>query len=142
MSNDESSKSSHESLARMREPLVRQFFSRHTDPESLKRSVRRWLMAALWSAVLVPVVFYLRFGEVPPLGWGTTVFFVAYCILSAVGLHFLRRPEYHTPVEWRDDWLDRIGAFWLMACAFGPLFGWFLTSAFTLTSSNWRWLYF
>jgi hypothetical protein len=125
----------------MREQLVRQFFSPQTDPESLKRSVRRWLMGAFWCAILVPVAFYLRFGEIPPLGWGTTVFFIAYCLLSAVGLHFFRRTEYHTPVEWRDDWLDRIGAFWLMACAFGPLFGWFLAAAFTLTTSNWRWLY-
>ena len=95
----------------------------------------------VWSVVLVPLIFYLRFGFVGPLGWGTTVFFAAYCLLAAVGLRFLVRPEYHTPVALRNDWVDRVGAFWLVACAFGPLFGWALASAFELSAENWRWLY-
>ncbi len=41
----------------------------------------------------------------------------------------------------RHAWPDRLGAFWLMACAFGPLAGWFLTAAFELTTTNWIWLY-
>src|SRR5438270_6562376 len=100
--------------------VVRSFYRQQTDPDSIKRNVRRWLIGAVWAVVLVPLLFYLRFGTVGPLGWGMTVFFVAYCLVAATGLHFLVRPEYHTPVAWRNDWLDRIGAFWLVACAFGP----------------------
>jgi hypothetical protein len=47
----------------------------------------------------------------------------------------------HTPVELKNDWLDKVGSFWLVTCAFGPLFGWLLTSAFSLTVDNWRWFY-
>ena len=35
---------------------------------------------------------------------------------------------------------DRIGAFWLVACAFGPFFGWIITE-FPPTAASWRWQY-
>ena len=117
------------------------FFRSDTNPLTLQRDIRRWLLGIVWSIVLVPPIFYLRFGRVGPLGWGLTVFFATYCLLSAAGLYFLVRPEYHTPVRLQNDWLDRVGAFWLVACAFGPFFGWLLTSAFQLTMNNWRWLF-
>jgi hypothetical protein len=122
------------------ERVVRSFFRQQTDAASIKQNVRRWLIGAVWAVVLIPLLFYLRFGEVGPLGWGVTIFFAVYCLLSAMGLYFLVRPSYHTPVKLRNNWLDHIGAFWLVACAFGPLFGWILTS-FSLTESTWRWLY-
>lgn len=126
---------------RTAEAVARRFFRTGNDPESLKRDIRRWLLGAVWAAVLVPIIFYLRFGTVGPLGWGTTLFFITYCLLAAVGLYFLVRPEYHTPVVFRNDWLDRFGAFWLVACAFGPFLGWALTAAVPLTESNWSWVY-
>lgn len=99
---------------------------------------RRWLATAVFVAATVPALFYLKFGAVGQLGWGLTVFFMAFCVLAAVGSHFRGKPEYHTPVAARGDWLDRIGAFWLVACAFGPFFG-YLVTAFPLTEANWRW---
>src|SRR6201999_2194471 len=40
-------------------------------------------------------------------------------------------------------WLDRIGAFWLVGCAFGPFFGWLVIEAWRpLTTESWYWLYF
>ncbi len=131
----------HTASPRTAEAVARSFFQSGSDPASLRRDIRRWLMGIVWSVILIPLIFYLRFGEVGSLGWGLTVFFSAYCFLSAIGLYFLVRPEYHTPVRLRHDWLDRIGAFWLVACAFGPFFGWIITSAFILTADNWRWLY-
>jgi len=126
---------------RTAETVAHRFFRQQTDAASTKRNVRRWLVGAVWAGVLVPLLFYLRFGTVNSFGWGATVFFVAYCILAAIGTYFLVRPEYHTPVAVRHDWLDRIGAFWLVACAFGPFFGWVLTSVVSLSASNWRWVY-
>jgi hypothetical protein len=126
---------------RTAEAVARTFFRTGSGPASPRRDIRRWLMGVVWSALLIPLIFYLRFGEVGVLGWGLTIFFSAYCLLSAVGLYFLARPEYHTPVAPRDDWLDRLGAWWLVTCALGPFFGWLLTSAFPLTGSSWRWLY-
>jgi hypothetical protein len=34
-----------------------------------------------------------------------------------------------------------VGAFWLVSCAFGPFFGWVLTSIAPLTATSWRWVY-
>ena len=64
--------------------------------------------------MLVPLIFYLdslRYGraEVGPLGWGLTVFFVMYCLLTAIGLYFRPRTEFHSPVRLRGDWADRVG---------------------------------
>ena len=126
---------------RIANAIARGFFKTETDPESVRRAVRAWLLAIPPVVIFLPLAFYLRFGTVGPLGWGLTIFFVVYCLLSAIGLHFLVRPEYHTPVEIKNDWIDRIGAFWLVSCAFGPFFGWMLASAFSLTTFNWWWLY-
>ncbi|MBA3806296.1 MAG: hypothetical protein H0X14_11365 [Acidobacteria bacterium] len=135
------SASSKPASTRTAEEVARTSFRSDSDPASLRRDVWRWLMGVVWSVVLIPTLFYLRFGEVGALGWGTTVFFAAYCLLAAVGLHFLVRPEYHTPVALRNDWMDRVGMFWLVACAFGPLFGWALAATFELSAENWRWFY-
>jgi hypothetical protein len=110
-------------------------------PRAPARVLWRWVLAALTAAVYVPARLYLEFGYVPPLGWGATVFLVALCLLVGVGMYYAGRTEYHTPVAPRGDWADRVGAFWLVACGLGPFFGWVLTSVFTLTEANWRWLY-
>jgi hypothetical protein len=120
---------------------AKSFFGAGTDEASQKTAIRQLLLGAVECAVLIPLLFYWRFGEVGGLGWGTTIFFVFYCLLAAIGLYFRSRPEYHTPVPLRGDWLDRIGAFWLVCCVFGPLLGWIITSALPLTATSWRGLY-
>ena len=113
-----------------------------TDEVSRQRVIRQCLVGAVEAAVVTPCLFYLRFKRVGPLGWGTTVFFVVYLLLTAVGLYFRPHTEYHSPVPLRGDWLDRVGAFWLVGCVFGPLFGWVITSgAFPITQSSWRWMF-
>lgn len=121
--------------------VARTFFGVGPDQRSRQQAIRQFLLGAVEYAVLIPLLFYLYFGEVGPLGWGTTVFFVVYCLLAAIGLYFQPRTEYHTPVRLRGDWADRIGAFWLVSCAFGPFFGWIVTSVFPITQLSWRWLY-
>jgi hypothetical protein len=105
------------------------------------RVLWRWGLAALTAAVWVPALFYLDAGEVPPFAWGMSVFLSALCLLVGVGTFYGSRVEYHTRVAPRGDWADRVGAFWPVSCGLGPFFGWVLTSAFTLTEANWRWLY-
>ena len=87
------------------------------------------------------LIFYGRFGIIGPLGWGLTVFFDVLCLLWAVGLFFLPRTEYHSPVRVRGDWLDRIGAFWLVGCVFGPFFGWVVSKSGPMTPTSWHWGY-
>ena len=121
---------------------VAQSFFGVTDRFSRQATIRQCLLATVWFAVEIPLLFYLCFGHVGPLGWGTAVFFSAYFILSAIGLYFRPRTEYHSPVPLRRDWLDRIGAFWLVGCAFGPFFGWIITTGtFPITLTSWHWLY-
>ena len=126
---------------RTAEAVARTGLQTGSGPAPLARHIRRGLLGVVSSVIFIPLIFYLRFGIVGPLGWGLTVFLSAVSLLVEVGLYFRARPEYHTPVRLRNVWLDRVGAFWLAACAFGPLFGWVLTSAFVLTEDNWRWLY-
>ena len=121
--------------------VARTFFG-VTDEVSRRCAIRQSLTSIIWFTLLIPLIFYLRFRHIGPLGWGTTVFFDVYCLLSAIGLYFQPRTEYHSPVALRGDWLDRIGAFWLIGCAFGPFFGWIVTTGtIPITPSSWRWLY-
>jgi hypothetical protein len=126
---------------RVAKQIASSFAEAGADQRPLSRDIRSWLFGIVWAVVLIPLIFFLRFGEVGPLGWGLTVFVVVLSLLVVVGLIFLRRPEYHTPVAERGGLTDRIGAFWLVACAFGPLIGWILTSAAPLTLESWRWVY-
>ncbi len=121
--------------------IARSFFGVEADLVSRSIAARQMLVSALASAIITPLLFLLRFGEVGPLGWGTTVFFVTYCIVAAIGLYFGPRTQYHTPVPLRNDWLDKIGAFWLMACVFGPFFGWVIASIMPITADSWRVVY-
>lgn len=132
----------HEPTPQETADLVARSFFGVTDEGARQRVILQLLTSVVWLTLLVPAIFYLRFGRVGPLGWGTTVFFDVYCLLAAVGLYFRPRTEYHTRVRARGDWLDRVGAFWLVGCTFGPLTGWvFTTGTFPITQGSWRWLY-
>lgn len=115
------------------------------DEASIEQGVRRWLASAGSALILVPVIFILGAQSLEALGWSvtvyTTIFFVVYCLTVAAGLYFTVRPDYHTPVEERGDWIDAVGGYWLLACTFAPLLGWLLTAPVELTVSNWQWLY-
>jgi len=112
-----------------------------TDEASRRRAIRNWLLMVPVLTVLIPSIFYLRFLEVGPLGWGCTVFFDIYCLLWALGLYFLPKKQFHSKVKLRGDWMDRVAAFWLVGCAFGPLLGWVVTATFPITFRSWRWVY-
>ena len=102
--------------------------------------VKRTLLGAVWAAILTPLLFYLKFGTVGWFAIGFTVFLVVLCLLFALGFFFQTKTEYHTNVPVEGSIADRIGAFWLVACAFGPFFGWIVT-AFPPTEGGWKWQY-
>src|SRR6185295_5882158 len=83
----------------------------------------------------------LRFGEINAYALSFTGFIVVLCLLVALGYSFSDRPDSQTRAALRGGPFDYVGAFWLLACAFGPFFGWMVTAAFTLTEENWRWRY-
>jgi len=102
--------------------------------------VRRYLLAAVAAAALMPFLFYCRFGRVSWFAMGFTVFLVVLCLLLALGLFFQSRSAFHTSELVANNIGDRIGAFWLLACTFGPFLGWVMT-ALPLNTGSWRWQY-
>ncbi|MFL6285632.1 MAG: hypothetical protein ACJ74Q_21050 [Pyrinomonadaceae bacterium] len=106
-----------------------------------RRSVRAFLFGAVQAAFIIPFLFYLRFGEIDAYALSFTAFIVALCLLVALGYSVSDRPESEKRAAPRGGPFDYVGAFWLVACAFGPFFGWLVTAASTLTEENWRWRY-
>jgi hypothetical protein len=106
-----------------------------------RRNVRAFLIAAAQAAVVIPALYYLRFGEINAFALSFTAFIVVLCLLVALGFSIPDKPDSQTRAAFKGGPLDYVGAFWLMACAFGPFFGWFSAAAFTLTEENWRWHY-
>jgi hypothetical protein len=112
------------------------------DPAENRRSARAFLIAAAQAAVIIPVLFYLQFGEINAFALSFTGFVVVLCLLVALGFSIPDKPEYQTPVVAKGGVLNYVGAFWLVACALGPFFGWLVTApAFPLTAGNWWWRY-
>ena len=121
--------------------IAKKFFGVGPEPADRKKTVLQLLIAALVCAVLIPAMFLVKFGSIDGLGWGVTIFFVAYCLLAAVGLYFGPRRKFHSPVRLRGDWIDSIGAFWLVSCAFGPFFSYVVAALAPITQASWRWVY-
>src|SRR5205085_6847027 len=112
------------------------------DAAENRRLANGYLIAAAYAAVYIPALFYLRFGEINAFALSFTGFMVLLCLLVALGYAVQNTPDYQTPVRAKGGVLDYVGGFWLVACAFGPLFGWLMTApVFELTEGNWRWRY-
>jgi hypothetical protein len=112
------------------------------DPEENRRSVRAFLIGAAQAAVVIPVLFYLQFGEINAFALSFTGFVVVLCLLVALGYSITDRPEHQTLATQKGGLTGRVGAFWLVACAFGPFFGWVVTTTeVPLTEDNWWWRY-
>jgi hypothetical protein len=124
------------------EQAVRAYFGVAPSKLEAERKIRQILAGALWAAVLLPALTYLQFGTIGLMGWVLIAGFEVFILLVALGVYLVYRPEYHTKVATRGDWLDRVGAFWLVAIGFGPLLGWLVTSSvFSVTLTSWRWQY-
>jgi len=130
-------------LDRNREQVLDRYFKVDSFKDDNSQMVRRYLLAAVEAAIVVPLLFYLKFGKVTWFAIGFTIFLIVLCLLVALGLFFQNRSAFHTEVAPANRIGDRVGGFWLLACAFGPLLGWFISSTvFPLTLGSWRWLYF
>lgn len=84
----------------------------------------------------IPVLFWLRFGEVPGLAYGLAGFL---CLLL-LGITLLpglkdRYKNLPTVKPWP---IDALGVVWLLAVPFAPLAAWALTNSFDVNALNWR----
>ena len=69
------------------------------DPVENRRSARAFLIGAAQAAVIIPILFYLRFGEINAFALSFTGFIVVLCLLIALGYSIPNKPEHQTPVE-------------------------------------------
>src|SRR2546423_14735270 len=69
------------------------------DTAASRRSVRAFLIGAVQAAVIIPVLFYLHFGEIDAFALSFTGFIVVLCLLVALGFSIPDRPEYQTPIR-------------------------------------------
>src|SRR5437588_628341 len=121
---------------------ARTYFGSENNPESNRRSARAFLMGAAQAAVIIPILFYLQFGVIDSFALSFTGFVVVLCLLVALGYYAPDKPEYQTTAARKSGPLGYVGAFWLVACAFGPFFGWLITAPeFPVTEDNWFWRY-
>jgi len=127
-----------ESLERDR--IIARYFQVASLKADHRQLAKRFLLGAVWSAVVTPLLFYLKFGSINWFSISFTVFLVVLCLLFALGLFLQNKREYQTNVPMENSLADRIGAFWLIACAFGPFFGWIIT-AIPPTAASWKWQY-
>lgn len=81
-------------------------------------------MMILFNDALLLLVFWLNFGEINRFSLGFVLFLTVGQILAIVGARFREQFDYHARKDFQGDWADYIGAWWLMACFFGPLLGW------------------
>jgi hypothetical protein len=123
-----------------RERILADYFKIASIKGDNRELIKRFLLGAIWCAVLVPLLFYLKFGSLNWFSVSFTIFLVVLCLLFALGFYLQDKPEYHTPVAMEGTLADRVGAFWMVACAFGPFFGWLIT-AFRPTEASWKWQY-
>jgi hypothetical protein len=123
-----------------RERILARYFNVASIEGDNRQLGKRFLLGAVWAAILTPLLFYLKFGTLNWFSISFTIFLVVLCLLFALGFFFQTKTEYHTKVAMEGNLADRIGAFWLVACAFGPFLGWIIT-AFPPTEISWNWQY-
>jgi hypothetical protein len=123
-----------------RERILTSYFKVASIKGDNRQLVKRFLLGAVWAAIVTPLLFYLKFGTLNWFSISFTIFLVVLCLLFALGFFFQTRTGYHTQVPMEGSLADRIGAFWLVACAFGPFFGWIVT-AFPPSETSWKWQY-
>src|SRR5882757_10053845 len=90
------------------EQTVRAYFGVAPAKLWAERMVHQLLVGALWAAVLLPAIFYLKYGTIGLFGWIATGVLVVFTLLVALGVYLVYRPEYHTKVAMRGDWLDKL----------------------------------
>jgi hypothetical protein len=93
-------------------------------------------------AVLIPTLFYLRFGMVD----GYALAFTAFLVMMGAAVEFLpqatdkaaaQHPDPH-PVKQR--WFDMLGVVWLLAIPLAPFFTWILRNMVDIDQTNWTWV--
>jgi len=76
------------------------------------------------SSVLLLFSFWLEFGEIGAFAFAFIAFLAVFQILMVIGFRFRDRKDYQVEGPAQFGLLDKLGGFWLVACAFGAFFAW------------------
>jgi hypothetical protein len=111
-----------------------------------ERKTARWeatqmALAAPTAVLLIPLIFWLQYGVINGIAWGLAAFLAAICLLTAVGIYFKPRSEYHSPVPLHGGIGDAIGSFWLVSCVLGILVSWFVSERTIFPEDSWKSIY-
>jgi hypothetical protein len=82
------------------------------------------LFSITFSSVLLLFSFWLEFGELGAFAYGFIVFLGVFQTLMVMGFRFRDRTDLHVEGPNKFGILDKLGGFWMVACAFGAFFGW------------------
>jgi Kef-type K+ transport system membrane component KefB len=109
--------------------------------QTARREAAQMALGAVTAVLLIPLIFWLQYGVVNGFAWGLAGFLAAICLLTAVGIYFKPRAEYHSPVSLRGGIGDAIGSFWLISCVFGVLVSWFVSGFIAFPEDSWESFY-
>jgi len=103
---------------------------RGVNPDGVETDATLWIMVPQMlfsiglSSVLLLLAFWLEFGELGGFAYGFIIFLAVFQVLMVIGFRFRNRTEYQVKGPSTLSIWDKIGGFWLIACAFGAFFGW------------------
>ena len=89
-----------------------------------------------WTLLMLPIFYFGT--ESIGFTFGAFGILVGFLLLVALGFYLADEADFHTKVAFKNDWLDKIGVFWLIAIFFGPLMGYLIT-LIQPTLKSWRW---
>lgn len=96
-----------------------------------------WYSIVLIS-VVVPLIFWLRFGRVD----GFAIAFTAFLLLLITTVQFLQNPggkyENGGVKKLSPSRFDKLGVVWLLSIPFAPFLSWMIAEFFTITIYNWH----
>lgn len=109
-----------------------------TRPDEPKKSSTYWQSVVL-VAVLIPIIFWFRFGRVDGFAWAFTAFLIG--LITAVQFLPGLASKYRNDASIKHtspSRFDKLGIVWLLSIPFAPFLSWMINEFFTITADNWR----
>lgn len=111
--------------------------SRTQNDEPKKRG--KFWQGIILIAVLIPTIFWLRFGKID----GFVIAFTVFLILLVTAVEFLpglgrKYGNEASPKNVSPSRFDKLGVVWLLSIPFAPFLSWSIHEFFSITINNWQ----
>jgi hypothetical protein len=113
-----------------------------SSPEPDQPARGKGLLGLAMIAVLIPALFYLRFGMID----GYAVAFTAFLVMIGAAVEYLPQltdkaaAQHPGPHPVKPRWFDKLGVVWLLAIPFAPFLTWILRNMVDIDQTNWTWV--